>query len=173
MNGKGEFILDEEDLERILNLVEKSDFNYLELTANGVKLVVSKTPFQGSSPSSIHSPEKETPPQKSSYDIQSGSREAPEEHQAQAKITVKDVSDEGKVYVRSPLIGTFYRAPSPGAPPFVEIGDMVNEDMTVGIVEVMKVMTSIKARVKGHITEVLVKNGELIEYDQPLFLVEP
>lgn len=173
MNTKDEFVLHEEDIERLLELVEKSEFNYFELTANGVKLVVSKTPVQDSGPSPICSPEKrETPPPKSSSNSHAKPKEATQEHQVQAKVLVRDVPDEGKVYVRSPTVGTFYRAPGPGAAPFVEIGDVVNEDTIVCIIEVMKIMTFVKAGVKGRITEVLVSNEEFIEYNQPLFLVE-
>jgi acetyl-CoA carboxylase biotin carboxyl carrier protein len=173
MDRKDGCVLNEEDIERILELVQKSDFNYLELIANGVKLVVSKTPFQDPGPSSVSSLEKrETQPQKGSYDSRPEAKEAPREKGAEVKVPVKDVPDEGEAYVRSPMIGTFYRAPSPGAPAFVEIGGMVDEGMTVCIIEVMKVMTSVKAGVKGRVREVLAENGELIEYDQPLFLVE-
>lgn len=72
----------------------------------------------------------------------------------------------------SPMVGTFYRAPSPGAAPFVDVGDKVNEKTVVCIVEAMKLMNEIEAEVKGEIVEVLVENGQLVEYGQPLFLVK-
>ncbi len=73
----------------------------------------------------------------------------------------------------SPMVGTFYAAPSPGAAPFVSIGDKVNEKTVVCIVEAMKLMNEIEAEVKGEIVDVLVENGQLVEYGQPLFLVKP
>jgi len=73
--------------------------------------------------------------------------------------------------VRSPIVGVFYCAPSPGAPPFVEPGTAVDEDTVVGIIEVMKVMNSIKAGVKGVVEEICVKNEELVQFDQTLLYV--
>lgn len=74
--------------------------------------------------------------------------------------------------VTSPLVGTFYRSPSPEAPSFVEVGSHVEVDQVLCIVEAMKVMNEIKADVAGEVLEVLVENGEPVEYGQPLFLVK-
>ena len=71
----------------------------------------------------------------------------------------------------SPLVGTFYRAPSPDAKPFVEVGDRVTADTTVGIIEAMKVMNEVKAEKAGIIKEVLVDNGDPVEYGQKLFVI--
>ncbi len=73
----------------------------------------------------------------------------------------------------SPMVGTFYRAPSPEAPSFVSPGDKVTEKTTVCIIEAMKLMNELEAEVKGEIVEVLVENGQLVEFGQPLFLVKP
>ncbi|MFB6362628.1 acetyl-CoA carboxylase biotin carboxyl carrier protein [Paenibacillus elgii] len=73
----------------------------------------------------------------------------------------------------SPMVGTFYEAPSPGAEPFVSKGTTVKETTIVCIIEAMKLMNEIEAEVKGQIVEVLVENGQLVEYGQPLFLVKP
>jgi acetyl-CoA carboxylase biotin carboxyl carrier protein len=75
--------------------------------------------------------------------------------------------------ITSPMVGTFYRAPSPDASPYAEVGDRVRKDTTVCIVEAMKVMNEIKAEVEGEILEILVQNGEPVEFGQPLFLVRP
>jgi acetyl-CoA carboxylase biotin carboxyl carrier protein len=75
--------------------------------------------------------------------------------------------------ITSPMVGTFYRAPSPDASPYAEVGDRVRKDTTVCIVEAMKVMNEIKAEVDGEILEILVQNGEPVEFGQPLFLVRP
>jgi acetyl-CoA carboxylase biotin carboxyl carrier protein len=79
----------------------------------------------------------------------------------------------GAAAVRSPIVGVFYRAPSPGAPPFVERGSPVEEETVVGIIEVMKVMNSIKAGVKGVVAEICVENEELVQFDQTLLYVAP
>jgi acetyl-CoA carboxylase biotin carboxyl carrier protein len=78
-----------------------------------------------------------------------------------------------EVEIKSPMIGTFYRAPSPEAASYVEIGTDINPDTVVCIIEAMKVMNEIKAEVKGVITQVLVENGKPVEFGQPLFKVRP
>jgi acetyl-CoA carboxylase biotin carboxyl carrier protein len=83
------------------------------------------------------------------------------------------VSATGEVEVKSPMIGTFYRAPSPEAASYVEIGTEINPESVVCIIEAMKVMNEIKAEVKGVITQVLVENAKPVEFGQPLFKVRP
>jgi acetyl-CoA carboxylase biotin carboxyl carrier protein len=78
-----------------------------------------------------------------------------------------------EIEVKSPMIGTFYRAPSPEAASYVEIGTEINPDSVVCIIEAMKVMNEIKAEVKGVITQVLVENAKPVEFGQPLFKVRP
>ncbi|RRJ66470.1 acetyl-CoA carboxylase biotin carboxyl carrier protein [Paenibacillus oralis] len=75
--------------------------------------------------------------------------------------------------IASPMVGTFYRSSSPDAQPFVNIGDKVGEKTTVCIIEAMKLMNELEAEVKGEIIDILVENGQLVEYGQPLFLVKP
>jgi len=73
--------------------------------------------------------------------------------------------------IESPLVGTFYRSASPEAKPFVSVGDKVDPDTVVGIIEAMKVMNEIKAEKRGEIREILVENGAPVEYGQPLFVI--
>ncbi|CAI6055457.1 acetyl-CoA carboxylase biotin carboxyl carrier protein [Cohnella sp. JJ-181] len=75
--------------------------------------------------------------------------------------------------ILSPMVGTFYRAPSPDAPSFVNEGDKVHDKTVVCILEAMKLMNPLEAEVKGEIVEVLAQNGQLVEFGQPLFLVKP
>jgi acetyl-CoA carboxylase biotin carboxyl carrier protein len=79
----------------------------------------------------------------------------------------------GPHVVRSPLVGTFYRAAAPGEAPFVEVGDRVSEGQTLCIVEAMKMMNEIPSDVSGEVAEVLVENAKGVEYDQPLFRIRP
>ena len=79
----------------------------------------------------------------------------------------------GEIDIKSPMIGTFYRAPSPEAGNYAEIGTEVNADTVVCIIEAMKVMNEIKSEVKGVVTQVLVENGKPVEFGQPLFKVRP
>jgi len=76
------------------------------------------------------------------------------------------------VEIKSPMVGTFYRAPAPNAPPFVEVGGEVVKEQVVCIIEAMKLMNEIKSEVKGRIAEILLENGEPIEFGQVLFLIE-
>ncbi len=79
----------------------------------------------------------------------------------------------GEIEIKSPMIGTFYRAPSPESANYAEVGTEVNPETVVSIIEAMKVMNEIKAEVKGIITQVLVENGKPVEFGQPLFKVRP
>jgi acetyl-CoA carboxylase biotin carboxyl carrier protein len=90
---------------------------------------------------------------------------------APAAAPVQSAADAGDV-IASPMLGTVYHAPAPGAAPFVEVGSKVEPDTLVCIIEVMKMMNSVQAGVSGTIVEVCVENGQLVEYDAPLFKVE-
>ena len=87
--------------------------------------------------------------------------------------TDDDSVSSSLVRVKSPMIGTFYRAHSPGAPPFVEVGDSVGEGDPVGIIDVMKLMNTIKSPSSGLVREILVENAALVEYGETLMLLDP
>ena len=80
---------------------------------------------------------------------------------------------EGQVAVRSPMVGTFYRRPSPDEPPYVDVGSEVEVDAPLGLVEVMKLYTTIYAKTPGRIARICANDAELVEYDQILFIVDP
>jgi acetyl-CoA carboxylase biotin carboxyl carrier protein len=83
-------------------------------------------------------------------------------------------ADDSKyITVKSPMIGTFYRTPSPDKPPFVNVGDDISSGKVLCIIEAMKLFNEIESEVSGKIVKVLVENASPVEYDQPLFLVEP
>jgi acetyl-CoA carboxylase biotin carboxyl carrier protein len=77
----------------------------------------------------------------------------------------------GEVDVLSPLLGVYYRAPKPGQPPFIEVGQFVEDDTIIGIVEVMKLMNSVRAGASGLITAIHAANAEMVEYEQPLIRI--
>ena len=77
------------------------------------------------------------------------------------------------VEIKSPMVGTFYQAPSPEAAAYVEVGQVIEPGQVICIIEAMKLMNEIKSEIKGRITEILVENAEPVEFAQPLFLVEP
>jgi len=78
-----------------------------------------------------------------------------------------------RIEINAPMVGTFYRAPAPDAPPFVEVGDEIEPGQVICIIEAMKLMNEIKTEAKGKVVEILVENAEPIEFGQPLFLIEP
>jgi acetyl-CoA carboxylase biotin carboxyl carrier protein len=167
--------LTEDDVLQILNLIDKSSFDFLQLELGDLKLTVSKVgnPPSVSVEKSVRSP-------------QTAASEGPNEPGPVSKTIAggrvgdrletepKDAVDtDGLVAIPAPMLGTFYVAPAPGAPPFVDPGSSVDEDTTVGLIEVMKVFSSVKAGVRGVITGILVENGQFVEYGQRLFLVRP
>ncbi len=77
------------------------------------------------------------------------------------------------VTVEAPMVGTFYRAPSPAAPPYVKEGDLVKEGQVLCIIEAMKLMNEIESKMAGRIVKILIENNQGVEYGQPLFLIEP
>jgi acetyl-CoA carboxylase biotin carboxyl carrier protein len=142
------------DVAEIMRLLEQSSFDSLSLEIDGVKLNLqrgSAVPVRQAAPSSPS---------------------APAEISSQpSKPKSKPPSEPGLAEVVSPLLGIFYRAPKPGEPPFVEAGSKVGEDTVIGIIEVMKLMNSVRAGVKGTVVEILAENGALVEYDEILMRV--
>lgn len=145
--------MDLEKLKRLIEIFEKSSLSELEIEEEGTRLKFVKPKEK-----EIVFPHTQipTPP-----------------HTPREEVEERDEEEKKKIVaIRSPLVGTFYRAPSPEEPPFVEVGDEVVPGQTVCIIEAMKVMNEIEAEVKGKIKEILVQNGEPVEYDQELFLIE-
>jgi acetyl-CoA carboxylase biotin carboxyl carrier protein len=145
------------DVAEIMRLLEQSSFDNLSLEIDGVKLNLqrgSAAPVRqpAASASSIESQRQPVEP---------------------APPRVKPPSEPGLAEVASPLLGIFYRAPKPGEPPFVEVGSRIEEDTVIGIIEVMKLMNSVRAGVKGEVVEILVENAALVEYDQILLRLRP
>lgn len=161
----------EDEIIQILRLVEQSTFDELHLETGELKLVVRKrgcaTPFrEGDAPlASSVSARAEAAGETENRVVRSSVAK-----DAKAQTSVRS---EGMVPIKAPLLGTVYRRSAPESPPYVEIGSFVKEEDTVCLIEVMKVFTAVKAGVRGRITEVLVETNEMVEYGQPLFIVEP
>ena len=89
-------------------------------------------------------------------------------------LHAQKTGEEGRrIVIKSPMVGTFYRTPAPDAPPFVEVGQDIEMGQVVCIIEAMKLMNEIKSEVAGRVVEVLVQNGDPVEFGQPLFSIEP
>lgn len=98
--------------------------------------------------------------------------EIKEEIKAPVETQVKEELQKKYHVIKSPLVGTFYRSPSPGAPPFVEEGDMVSKGQVLCIIEALKVMNEIESDIDGKVVKILVENGQPVEYGQELFYIE-
>lgn len=151
------------DVAEIMRLLDSSSFDSLSLEMNGVKLQLRR----GTS-----APVPQSVAQSSAVASQPATE--PQPHAVNSAVKkVKPASAPGLAEVVSPLLGTFYRAPKPGEPSFVEMGTKVEEDTVIGIIEVMKLMNSVRAGVKGVVAEILAENGELVEYGEILMRVRP
>ena len=174
--------LTQDDVIQILKLMEESDFDELRLEHGSVKLVVSRsgnaTIGEGSaSVTEARTPERLITSEKAQARLIA--EEKPPAVVTEVKlsseiVTAKiEVGKEGLVAIKAPMMGTFYRAPTPDAPPFVDVGSNVTEDDTVGLIEVMKCFSSIMARVRGKIVKVNADSGQMVQSGQELFLVKP
>ncbi len=99
--------------------------------------------------------------------------QAPPQASFAAPLAVRSEPISDLIESRSPIVGTFYQSSSPDAPPFVAINDTVKKGDVLCIIEAMKLMNEIEAEVSGTIVEILVENGQAVEYDQPLFRIKP
>lgn len=145
------------EIKEIINLMNENDLDEIEIERDGTKIKLKKSVTEAMGP--LH----RTPP---TYSVETHPLpSAPPETPANLPSNRKEI--------KSPMVGTFYRAPSPEAVPFVEIGQTVEVGQVVCIVEAMKLMNEIKSEVKGKVTEVLVENAQPVEFGQVLFVVEP
>ena len=161
--------LNEDDVIQIIRYLDESDFNELRLQIGDLRIVVNKSGSVAPLPEVDPPVTAGEPPPQAEEPSQ-----APVSAQDDAPPAAESQAETGqRITITSPMLGTFYRAPSPGEPPFVEVGTVVDEDTTVCIIEVMKLFTTIKAERRGLITRVSVEDGQLVEYGQVLFQLEP
>lgn len=162
-------IVDKEDIIQILKIVGESKIDEFYLKTGDLKLstkrsAAEKTDHVREGAAVAASPAPATPA--------SAKQTAPVAAPVPEPVET-DAEEAGLVPIKASLLGTFYRSPKPGAPPFVEIDQAVNEDDVICIIEVMKLFNSTKAGIAGRIKKVCAKDGELVEFGQTLFLVEP
>jgi acetyl-CoA carboxylase biotin carboxyl carrier protein len=159
--------IDQDDVIQILRMLEESNFDELHLEMGGLKLFVSKSGKQAS------------PAERGRFG-DSGLTEStvtaePIIHKREKvpeAVQPVDQEEAGHIAIKAPMLGTFYTAPKPGSPPFVEVGQQVTQDDSVCIIEVMKLFNTVKANVRGRIAKICAENGQMVEYQQTLFLVE-
>lgn len=162
--------LSEDDVLHILKLIDESKFDYFQLEVGELKITVSKgDPIPvNSAPQSVSAAPSTAPAAAHSRPVPAAPAAAP---QTDASKIAARAAAEGLLTITAPLLGTFYVAPEPGAPPFTHVGAAITEDTTVGLIEVMKVFNSVRSGVKGTVVEVVAQNGQFVEYGQTLFLV--
>lgn len=152
--------MDLRKLKTLIDLVSESNVSELEITeAEGKVRIVKAAPQVMAAPITYSmAPAQPVAP-------------TPAVEVATAAAPAAPVQPAGHT-VKSPMVGTFYRAASPGAKAFVEIGDTIKEGDTICIVEAMKILNEIEADKSGTVTQILVQNGQAVEYGQPLFVIE-
>lgn len=155
--------MDIKDIKAIIDLMKKNSITEFELERQDSKIKL-KRGLNGGNPSAQ---------QEDSVPVIPVSAQPVVAASAPPVIAPPAPPPTGEVDVKSPMIGTFYRAPSPEAGNYVEVGASVTPDTVVCIIEAMKVMNEIKAEVKGVVTQVLVENAKPVEFGQPLFKVRP
>lgn len=155
--------LNYKEVAEILKIIDASQCEEVVLELEGTRLVVRR-----SSAMAAPAPALSAPPTASTAAPQTSAAPSP-------AVSAPSINADaaGGITVRSPMVGTFYRQPSPDEPPFVEAGTHVSPGTPLCLIEVMKLYTTIEAMVAGTVTSVLAEDGKLVEFDQPLFAIEP
>ncbi len=162
--------METKEILELLRFLSKSDFTEVTIEGSGWKVAVRRgggTPVVVSAPVSV--PQAPVPLPVS---VPAASA-APLPPAEPPKAAPPEPPKKNTVYIRSPMVGTFYRAPAPEKPPYVQVGDMIQKGQVVCIIEAMKLFNEIQSEVSGKIVRILVENAQPVEYDQPLFEVEP
>jgi len=140
-----------EDLKELIELLKDTDITELQVEKEGTKVKIKREKIFTSLEMPVHKPAV-----------------------FQDKIVAETEEETRRLAtITSPIVGTFYRSPSPEAQPFVEVGTSVNKGQVLCIVEAMKLMNEIESDVDGIVVKILVENGQPVEYGEPLFLIEP
>jgi len=146
------------EIKEMINLMNENGLMELEIEKDGMRIRLKKTSSGQEAYTGPIVVERERIPE---------SPQKKETAQQFEKMAVKTVE------IRAPMVGTLYRAPSPEAPPYVEVGQIIEQGQVICIIEAMKLMNEIKSEIKGKIMEILVDNAEPVEFGQPMFSIEP
>lgn len=145
------------EIKEVINLMNENDLTEIEIEREGSKVKIKKSSLEYIEPVRIPSPHYRTEPQQ----------------QAPAAETAAPAANSNHKEIKSPMVGTFYRAPSPESPVFIDVSQTVEVGQVVCIVEAMKLMNEIKSEVRGKVVEIPVENAQPVEFGQTLFRVEP
>jgi len=156
--------MDLNHIKKLIKLLESSQVTDLEVEENGVRIKLAKKTrvTQTVTMPNFHAPQA------------AAVNQAPEvaPPKPETKAAAEETADHGLHEIKSPIVGTFYRAPAPDADSYVQVGDTVSVGSVLCIVEAMKLMNEIESDVSGKIVKILVDNGKPVEYNQPLFLIQ-
>ncbi|MFC7440960.1 acetyl-CoA carboxylase biotin carboxyl carrier protein [Laceyella putida] len=162
------------EIRELIRLIDESSIEEFEIDNDGTKITIKKAgeravAVASQAPANVVA----TPPAPEAPLTAPQAPVTEEAPQVAASAKAEENVDDANLHkIVSPMVGTFYRAPAPDADPYVKEGDTVNAESVVCIVEAMKLMNEIEAEVRGTIVKVLVENGQLVEFGQPLFLVK-
>jgi acetyl-CoA carboxylase biotin carboxyl carrier protein len=164
-------MIDLEWIRSVIDMVDASGIDSLEVSRLGTRLRISKSPpvhvMTGGAVGPALSPSTTSNP------INTAEPAAAPVVPPAASVEPEPASDEALAEVTSPMVGTFYRAPAPDAPAYVEVGDQVGQGQTLCILEAMKLMNELEAEISGTIREICVNNAEPVEFGQVLVRIEP
>ena len=163
-----------QEIREIIKLIDQSSIEKFTYESDGAKLVLKKgNSAQAAVATTVVEQEQPVQQAISAVQVQRTEEEvvAPQQVTSVVPVAEVQIEDPSLHKITSPMVGTFYSASSPDIPSYVQKGDSVKPDAIVCIVEAMKLFNEIEAEVSGEIVEILVKDGQLVEYGQPLFLV--
>lgn len=154
------------EIKELIEFISETGLEEVNVETSEVKIKVKKS--QGLVSAGLVSA-----PQVISAPAPAASAPAPQPAEAPKKPDASDTSEANLVPIKSPMIGTFYKSPNPETAPFIKVGDVVKAGDTVCIIEAMKLFNEIESEASGKVVKILVDDAEPVEYDQPLFLVDP
>lgn len=161
--------MDFKQIQELIKMINKSNIGEVTIEEKGFKLTIKQKeePAQQVFATPVHTPVSLPTPAQAPAAVSSP------QAQAEKPKAAESAAADNYITIKSPMIGTFYRSPSPGKPFFIEVGDEIAPGKVVCIIEAMKLFNEIESEVKGRIVKVLADDASPVEYDQPLFLVDP
>lgn len=161
------------EIQELIKFVSKSGVSEVEIELKDFKIII-KTPPRKRKANDLQDEQVVVQTQVPIATIQQPQAAIPVQAEEPKPAEGKEEDEESKyVTIKSPMIGTFYRSPAPDKPPFVNVGDEIKPGQVICIIEAMKLFNEIESEISGKIVKILVDNTTPVEYDQPLFLVDP
>lgn len=165
--------MDLKDIQNLIKFVAKSGASEVKLETDGLKITIKTGSEEGGKTTYIQQIPTMTQPQMMAAPQQDVQAPAKTEAQQSAEAKQETAAESKYITIKSPIIGTFYRKPSPDKPLFVEVGDTIKKGDVLCIIEAMKLFNEIESEVSGKVVKILVDDSSPVEFDQPLFLVDP